>query len=428
MQLPLVGDEVLVPVDGRGSRPFVNLDNAASTPSSVAVAAAVTEFLPWYSSVHRGAGAKSQHSSERYEQARDTVLRFVGGNPANHTVIFPRNTTEALNITAFRLGLRPDDVVLTTVAEHHSNLLPWRRYARLRFVDVGADGTFSVDAVVAALDVPPVPKVLAITGASNVTGWVPPLAALAAAARARGVLVVVDGAQLVPHRPVNISALGIDVLAWSGHKMYAPFGAGALIGPRQLFATGEPMLVGGGSAAAVGLDEVIWGPAPDRDEAGSPNVVGVIALDAAVRELTGRGWAATLRHERDLRAELDQALGSVPGLIRYGPVSGTDRLPVAAFNLPDMPHALVASRLSHEFGIGVRSGCFCAHPYVMRLLSLTDDEVAAYRYQVRHGRNGLLPGAVRASAGLGTSKEEVGALGARCEPSSPARRLLPATR
>jgi selenocysteine lyase/cysteine desulfurase len=409
--MPLVGNQVLVPVEGSGLQPFINLDFAASTPPSVAVAAAVTEFLPWYASVHRGAGAKSQHSSERYEQARDTVLRYVGGDPATHTVIFPRNTTEALNITAFRLGLRPDDLVLTTVAEHHSNLLPWRRYAMLRYVDVRADGTFSVEDVTAAMDRHPVPKVLAITGASNVTGWVPPLAAIAAAAQARGVLVVVDGAQLAPHRPINISALGVDVLAWSGHKMYAPFGAGALIGPRRLFTTGEPMLVGGGSVAAVGLEEVIWGPAPDRDEAGSPNVVGVVALDAAVRELTGRGWASILRHERDLRSDLDRALAGVPGLIRYGPVAGIDRLPVGTFNLPNMPHALVASRLSHEFGIGVRSGCFCAHPYVMRLLQLTDEEVADHRNQVRHGRNGLLPGAVRASAGLGTSKGDVVALG-----------------
>lgn len=409
--MPLVGSQVLVPVEGTGTQPYVNLDCAASTPPSVAVAAAVTEFLPWYSSVHRGAGAKSRHSSERYEQARDTVLRFVGGDPAISTVIFPRNTTEALNITAFRLGLQADDVVLTTVAEHHSNLLPWRRYAQLRYVEVGGDGTFTTEDVIAGLDTKPVPTVLAITGASNVTGWVPPLAAIAAAARARGVLTVVDGAQLAPHRPINMSALNIDVLAWSGHKMYAPFGAGALIGPRRLFTDGEPMLVGGGSVAAVGLHEVVWGPAPDRDEAGSPNVIGVVALDAAVRELTGRGWASTLRDEVGLRAELDRSLSAIPDLIRYGPVTGSDRLPVATFNLPGVPHALVASRLSHEFGIGVRSGCFCAHPYVMRLLQLTDEEVAAYRDQVRHGRNDLLPGAVRASAGLGTSKAEITALG-----------------
>jgi len=412
MHLPVVGEQTLVPVAGRAPQPYVNLDCAASTPPSVRVAAAVNDFLPWYSSVHRGAGAKSQHSSERYEQVRDTVLRFVGACPATHTVVFPRNTTEALNLVAFRLGLGRDDVVVTTLAEHHSNLLPWRRQAQVRYVDVAADGTFTAEQVTAALDAKPTPAVLAVTGASNVTGWVPPLAQVAAAAQERGVLVVVDAAQLAPHRPIDMTSLGIDVLALSGHKMYAPFGAGALIAPRALFGAGEPMLVGGGAVAAVGLDEVIWAGSPDRDEAGSPNVVGVVALDAAVRELTQRGWASTLRHERNLVDEFDRQLATVPGIVRYGLTSGPDRLPVFAFNLDGVPHALVASRLSHEFGIGVRSGCFCAHPYLMRLLQLDQDQTSQYRQRVREGQHQLLPGAVRASAGLGTPPQHVVALGA----------------
>ena len=411
MHIPVVGDRTLVPVHGGGTRPYVNLDCAASTPPSVHVAAAVDEFLPWYSSVHRGAGAKSQHSSERYEQTRDTTLRFVGGDAATHSVVFPRNTTEALNLAAFRLGLTRDDVVLTTVAEHHSNLLPWRRHAQIRYVDVADDGTFTVEDVAAALDQTPTPRVLAVTGASNVTGWVPPLAAIAAAARARGTLVVVDAAQLAPHRPINMTELGVDVLAMSGHKMHAPYGAGALIAPRSLFQDGEPMLVGGGAVAAVGLDEVIWAATPDRDEAGSPNVIGVVALDAAVRELTQRGWAGTLRHDRQLVDELDRQLAGVPGLVRYGPVLGPDRLPVVAFNLDGVPHALLASRLSHEFGIGVRSGCFCAHPLLMRLLGLDEERTEQYRDRVRRGEHQLLPGAVRASAGPGTPVEHVVELG-----------------
>ncbi|HEX8497837.1 MAG TPA: aminotransferase class V-fold PLP-dependent enzyme [Actinomycetales bacterium] len=410
--MSLVGSDTLVPVAGGPPQPYVNLDCAASTPPSVRVAAAVTEFLPWYSSVHRGAGAKSRRSSERFEQARDSVLRFVDADPVTHTVVFVRNTTEALNLLEHRLGLGRDDVVVTTLAEHHSNMLPWRRRATVRYVDVGPDGTFDVDDVTAVLDRGVVPRVLALTGASNVTGWVPPVSAIAAAARERGVLVVVDAAQLAPHRPVSMARSGIDVLALSGHKMYAPFGAGALVVPQALFDRGEPMLVGGGAVAAVGLDDVIWAPTPDRDEAGSPNVVGVVALDAAVRELSGRGWASNLHHERLLVEELDRQLSTVPGLVRYGPVTGHDRLPVAAFNLDGMPHALVASRLSHEFGIGVRSGCFCAHPLLMRLLRFDDEQTRAYRERVRVGDHQLLPGAVRASAGLGTHVREITALGA----------------
>src|SRR5687767_12883260 len=216
----LVGGNLRIPVAGGEPRRYVDLDSAATTSASVAVLDAVQDFLPWYSSIHRGAGAKSQYSSARYEEARERVVRFLGADPATHVALFPRNTTEALNLLAFRLDLTPDDVVVTTAVEHHANLLPWRRYARLRVVDVDERGTFDVAAVEAALDQHPRPRVLAVTGGSNVTGWLPDLRAIAAAARQRGVLVVVDGAQLVPHRPVDIAALGIDVIAFSGHKMY----------------------------------------------------------------------------------------------------------------------------------------------------------------------------------------------------------------
>ena len=162
-----------------------------------------------------------------------------------------------------------------------------------------------------------------MSGGSNVTGWLPDLRAIAAAARQRGVLVVVDGAQLVPHRPVDITALGIDVIAFSGHKMYAPFGAGALIAPRALLAEGEPFLVGGGAVGAVSFDDVIWADGPDRDDAGSPNVLGVVALTAAADELRTDGWSSVLAHEEHLLRALDSELASVPGLHRLGPVTGT---------------------------------------------------------------------------------------------------------
>ncbi|OMQ15973.1 hypothetical protein A7K94_0205740 [Modestobacter sp. VKM Ac-2676] len=241
----LVGADLHVSVGGEPRR-HVDLDAAATTPASAGVVRAVQDFLPWYASVHRGAGAKSQFTSARYEQARESLVRFVGADPATHVALFPGNTTAGLNLIAFRLGLTRDDVVVTTAVEHHANLLPWRRHARVRIVDVDRSGTFDVDAVVTALDERPTPRVLAVSGASNVTGWMPDLAGIAAAARARGVLVVVDGAQLVPHRPVDMAALGIDALAWSGHKMFAPFGAGGLVVDRRLLADGEPSSSGVG--------------------------------------------------------------------------------------------------------------------------------------------------------------------------------------
>ncbi|SDZ18144.1 Selenocysteine lyase/Cysteine desulfurase [Geodermatophilus africanus] len=405
----LVGDHLRIPVAGEPRR-YVDLDTAATTPASEAVLRAVQDFLPWYSSVHRGAGAKSQHSTARYEQAQETTTRFVGADPATHVALFPRNTTEALNLLAFRLGLTRDDVVVTTAVEHHSNLLPWRRAARLRVVDVDRRGTFDVAAVEAALDQRPAPRALAVTGASNVTGWVPDLRSIAAAAHERGVLVVVDGAQLVPHRPVDMAALGIDVLAFSGHKMHAPFGAGALVVPRRLLAHGEPFLVGGGTVRAVSFDDVVWADPPDRDDAGSPNVVGAVALAAAADDLRDRGWVDRLRHEEALVRALDGELAAVPGLRRLGAVSG-DRLPVAAFVLDGVPHGLVAARLAQEHGMGVRNGCFCAHPYLTRLLGLGPVEVRRFHEDARAGRHDRLPGAVRVSCNATTSLADVAALG-----------------
>ncbi|MGY1722400.1 aminotransferase class V-fold PLP-dependent enzyme [Blastococcus sp. SYSU DS0533] len=404
----LVGDDVRVPRLGGELSRYVDLDAAATSSASVRAVQAIQDLLPWYSSVHRGAGAKSRCTSARYEGARETVLDFVRADRCSHVAVFTRNTTEALNVLAFRLDLRPDDVVVTTAVEHHANLLPWRRHARLRVVDVDAGGTFSAEQVVAALDRRPTPRVLAVTGASNVTGWLPDLAAITAAARERGVFVVVDAAQLAPHRPIDMAALGVDALALSGHKMYAPFGAGALIAPRQVLDRGQPLLVGGGAVKAVSFDDVVWAEAPDRDEAGSPNVLGAVALAAAAEEL-GSDWAGLLAHEQALTQALDAELGSIPGLRRYGPASG-DRLPVAAFNLDGVPHGLLAARLSTEHGIGVRSGCFCAHPYMARLLDLTEEQVGRFHQDARAGRR-QLPGAVRASANRATSVEDVAALG-----------------
>jgi selenocysteine lyase/cysteine desulfurase len=404
----LVGGDLHIAVAGGAPRRYVDLDSAATTSASGTVLSTVQAFLPWYSSVHRGAGAKSQHSSARYEEAREAVVRFVGADPATHVALFPRNTTEALNLLAFRLELGRDDVVVTTAVEHHANLLPWRRHARLRVVEVGREGTFDVADVEAALDEHPTPRVLALTGASNVTGWLPDLRGIAAAARERGVLVVVDGAQLVPHRPVDMVATGIDVLAFSGHKMHAPFGAGALVVPRRLLADGEPFLVGGGTVKAVSFEEVIWAETPDRDDAGSPNVVGVVALAAAAEELS-RGWAERRDDEDALVRALDRQLATVPRLRRLGPVSG-DRLPVAAFVLEGMPHAVVAARLAEEYCIGVRSGCFCAHPYLTRLFGLTDDEVRQFHEDARADRLDRLPGAVRVSCNQATALADIGAL------------------
>ena len=400
----LVGDGALVAcVDGQ-QRPYLSCDAAASTAAFPSVLAAVEEFLPWYSSVHRGAGYKSQRSTDAYEGARDAVLRFAHRQGSDDVAIICRNTTEAINHLAYRLRLSADDVVVTTVVEHHANMLPWSRAARCRYVDCGPDGTFGTDDVVAALEATPAPRLLAITGASNITGWLPPVDELVGLAHDRGVPVMVDAAQLAPHRPLPA---GPDFIAWSGHKMYAPFGAGALIGPRRVFEEGDPFLVGGGAVDLVELDQVLWAEPPDREEAGSPNVVGAVALAAAIDQLEALGWPAVTVHDEKLAGALRRGLAAIPGVHLLGPDLGTETLPVATFTVDGLPHSLVAARLSFEDAIGVRHGCFCAHPYLVRLLGLAPGEVAEHRARARRGDRSQMPGAVRASLGVNASAADV---------------------
>jgi selenocysteine lyase/cysteine desulfurase len=404
-----VGDDLRVPgLDGI-ERPARDLDGAASTPALPAVARAVQEFLPWYSSVHRGAGYKSRRSTAAYESARAAVLAFCGRGP-DDVAILCRNTTEALNHLAYRLRLAPDDVVVTTVVEHHANLLPWARVARRRFVECGPDGTFTTDDVVAALEAGPRPALLTLTGASNVTGWQPEVGPICRAARARGVPVVLDAAQLAPHRALPRGEDGPDFLAFSGHKLYAPFGTGALVGPRAAFETGDPFLAGGGAVDLVDLDEVIWTEPPEREEAGSPNVVGAVALEAALGALEGIGFPAVAAHETALAERLRGGLAAIEGVTLLGPGPGTPTLAVAPFTVAGLHHALVAARLSAEWGIGVRHGCFCAHPYLLRLLGLDAEAVARARDRVLAGDRRAIPGAVRASCTLGTTADDVDAL------------------
>jgi selenocysteine lyase/cysteine desulfurase len=235
---------------------------------------------------------------------------------------------------------------------------------------------------------------------------------ICAEAHARGVPVLLDAAQLAPHRPLPPEP---DYIAFSGHKLYAPYGAGALIGPRQTFEEGDPFLAGGGAVDLVDLDEVIWTEPPEREEAGSPNVVGAVAFGTAMDELERLGWDTVRAHEATLSDRLHRGLRNIEGVRVLGPGPGsavrdTDTLAVATFTVEGMHHALVAARLSAEFGIGVRHGCFCAHPYLIRLLGVGREGVARAREAVRRGDRSAIPGAVRASCGLGTTSEDVDAL------------------
>ena len=393
-------------LDGRRV-PYVNLDNAASTPSLVDVLRAVERFMPYYASVHRGTGFKSRLSTVAYDQAHAIIGRFVGADPTLDTVIFGKNTTEAINKLAFRLPLAGDAVILTTQLEHHSNDLPWRPRAHVVHVRALPDGRLDEDDFDQQLAAHAGRVALVtVSGASNVSGYIQPIHRLARKAHAAGALILVDVAQLAPHRRVDMRPHDdpehLDFVALSAHKMYAPFGTGALVGPTEIFLRQPPEYRGGGTVDVVTLDDVQWAGEPDRDEAGSPNVVGAVAMAAAARALMEVGMDAIAAHEAELVAYALEQLPSVSGIQIYGqtdPARADEKVGVIPFNLDGLSHFLVAAILGYEGGIGVRSGCFCAHPYVVHLLQLDVAESARWQANLRAGDKSDMPGMVRASFG-----------------------------
>jgi cysteine desulfurase/selenocysteine lyase len=372
--------------------------------------------LVYYSSVHRGSGFKSQLSTHAYEQSRQIVMNFVGADPQEHTCIFGKNTSEAINKLARRIPLEGKrKIVLTSVMEHHSNDLPWRAATQTIHTMLLADGQLDEADYDAQLEkYAGQIALVALTGASNVTGYLNPIHRLAEKAHAVGAMVLVDCAQLAPHRKIDMLPLTdpahLDFISLSAHKMYAPFGTGALVGRKDIFDHGDPDMTGGGTVEIVTLDNVVWTTPPERDEAGSPNIVGAVALAAAIRQLQDVGMQTVAQHEADLTRYLLEKLAGIPGLQLYGdknPTNAEHRLGVVPFLFQHIPHFLVAAVLGYEYGIGVRSGCFCAHPYILHLLGLSQTEAAQVRQRMLQGDKSEMPGMVRVSFGLYNTRQEV---------------------
>lgn len=381
--LPVVGGDLTVPlVDGSSAR-YANLDYAASAPSLEDVAAHVATALPYYASVHRGAGYASQVSTRLYEGARARVARFVGARP-DDVVVFTRNTTDALNVLA---GCVPEDgEVVVLDIEHHANLLPWQGRAH-RVVESAGTLERTVARIEAELARRPA-ALLAVTGASNVTGEQLPIGTLARLAHRHGARISVDAAQLAPHRRVDLVASGVDYLAFSGHKLYAPWGAGVLVGRRDWLDAGRPYLAGGGAVREVRVDETTWAAAPARHEGGSPNVLGVAALARACEVLEALPEGALEAHEGALRERLVAGLSRLPGVrLRQLWTDSSSSIGVVTFTVDGRDAGFVAAYLSAEHGVGVRDGRFCAHPLTARL--------------------GVGDGALRASLGVGSTAADV---------------------
>ena len=408
MRSETIGIEVESPLLGGGTRPFVNLDNASSTPTFRPVMNKVDEFMRFYSNVARGTGFKSKVASWAFEESRRAVARFVKADPIHDTVIFTRNTTESMNRLAALFPFKSDSIVLTTMMEHHSNDLPWRQRAQVVHARVLADGSLDMEDFAAKLgQYRGRVALVAVTGASNVTGWVNPIHQLARLAHEAGARIAIDAAQIAPHRPMDIGKPDdpehLDFIAFSGHKTYAPYGIGVLIGSKDLLHPPVPSLVGGGVVDLVTLDSIVWRGLPSREEAGTPGVVGAVALAAAIAVIESIGWEAVRRHEDALTSYTLERMSKIPGIKIYGAMSSGDlsrRLGVIAFNLEGQSDALVAAIMAHEAGVGARCGLFCAHPYVITLLDLRQREVERIRDQIASGSMAGIPGVVRASFGL----------------------------
>ncbi|MFE6662272.1 aminotransferase class V-fold PLP-dependent enzyme [Streptomyces sp. NPDC057697] len=408
--LPVLGKDVSVPLVTGGEVTYAALDYAASAPALQRVWDDVAAYAPYYGSVHRGAGYLSQLSTDLFENSRATVAEFLGCR-ADDQVIFTRSTTDSLNLLA--TAVPADCQVFVYETEHHASLLPWRD-ARVTYLDAPrtpAQAVETLERALAGRD-PYGPALVCVTGASNVTGELWPVKELAAAAHAHGARIVLDAAQLAPHHPVDITELDVDWVAFSGHKLYAPFGSGVLAGRSDWLRAAEPYLAGGGASRKVarradGGVEVEWHSTAARHEAGSPNVIGVYSIASACKALTEAGFENLVAREQRLVGAVRAGLAAIPE-VKVLSLFGDDapRVGVISFVVEGWNSSHFAAALSAEYGIGVRDGLFCAHPLVRTLLGGDPQEVGECGApEAEPGERSL--NAIRVSFGAGTPDEHI---------------------
>jgi len=404
----VVGVNSLVPLDNGTYTTGVNFDNAATTPPFISVEKEVHNFLPWYSSIHRGKGYKSTVSTETYEAGREIIKKFVGA-PEDAAVIYTKNTTEAINILACSMYQQKDgrDVVISTWMEHAANDLPWRDKFKVEYVEIDRYGRLDLNDYEEKLKKHQGRiKLVTVTGAANVTGYLNDIYKLAAFAHKYGTLIHVDGAQLVPHVPVDMrpadSDEHIDFLSFSAHKLYAPYGSGVLIGPKSAFEEGAPYCLGGSAIKLVTHQRIWWEDVPAKFEAGSPNLIGVVALVTAIKTLNKIGMQNAYEHERSLLNYAYGQISIIPDIRLYSHPDKQPSIGVIPFTIEGVHHSLVSAILSYEAGIAVRNGFFCAHPYCERLLGYSAKEIEDIAE-----RKALFPGLVRASFGLYNTPAEI---------------------
>jgi cysteine desulfurase/selenocysteine lyase len=378
-------------------KPLVYLDNAATSQKPRSVIQSLVDYYEGYNSnVHRGVHALSMEATDAYEAARQKVADFIGAE-TSESIIWTRNTTEAINLVAntwARDNISEGDEILLTPMEHHSNLVPWQRVAAekgasLKFIPMREDGTLDLDDIDAVFG--PRTKLLAIVHGSNSMGTINPVKELAAKARAVGASVLVDGAQSVPHMPVDVNDLDCDFLAFSGHKMMGPTGIGVLYAKRDILEEMEPFLVGGEMVLEVWYDRATWNDLPMRFEAGTPNIADAIGLGAAIDYLEAIGMENIRSHERELTDYGLKRLNEMSDVTLYGPRDPDVRGGALLFNAGDIhPHDL--GTVMDRQGIAIRTGHHCTMPLMRTLGVAATARASFYVYNTKEEVDTLVDG------------------------------------
>lgn len=388
----------------------INFDNAATTPPIKSSIEYIEELSKNYASIGRGTGQKAEITTNLYKESKNFLINFFNiKNKDKYVVIYVNNTTEGINKLAKTLIKSPDEVVLTSRMEHHSNDLPWRKRGNIDYIEVDEKGRLKVEELEEKLRINSGKiKYVSLTGASNVTGYINDIHFIAKIVHKYGAKLIVDGAQLVPHKKVDISGdtddEQIDFLVFSSHKIYSPFGIGVIIGLREDFINAEPDYLGGGTVELVLDNEVRYLLPPDKNEAGTPNFLGVMSLINSLKFINNIGYDYIEKHEKLLLTHSIDGMKKISKIINYGDINNiSDRLGIITFNLENIYHHDLANILAKKKGISVRHGWFCAHPYCRRLMNVSEDEAKEF---LENPKKQML-GMVRASFALYNSIDEI---------------------
>jgi cysteine desulfurase/selenocysteine lyase len=353
-------------------KPLVYLDNAATSQKPRQVIDALVRYYENYNAnIHRAVHSLGEEATAAYEEAREKVRRFINA-PTTESIIFTRNTTEAINLVAYswgRANIGEGDEILLTQMEHHSNLIPWQQLAKekgatVRYVPVTEQGTLELNGLEDLFDART--KMMALPHVSNSLGTINPVEKIAVEARRRGVMLLVDGAQGAPHLPVDVHAIGCDFYAFSSHKMLGPTGVGVLYGRKELLEEMEPFLGGGEMIRKVTIEGATWNDLPWKFEAGTPNIADVIAFGAAIDYLEALGMENVRQHEAEITAYALDRMSKIPDITLYGPPDIEQRGGVISFNFSDLhPHDI--GTVLDQYGVAIRSGHHCTQPLWRRL-------------------------------------------------------------